>query len=96
MFTGGVGGSVTREDFEKMKPEMVAPLVVFLATDEAYYINGLTFNVGGGDVGIFREREIRSTIHKDGIWTIDELTTMIPKILPSGLTSQTQTQPTQA
>lgn len=92
---GGVGGGVTREELEKLKPEMVAPMVVFLATDEAAYINGRTFLVGGGDIGIFREREVRSSIHKDGTWTVDELLNIIPKSLAKGLVNQAPPQPPQ-
>ena len=78
---------------EKMKPEMVAPMVVFLATDEAGDINGCTFSVTGGDVGIFREREVRSSIHKDGTWTLDELINIIPRSLARGLVNPVAPQP---
>jgi len=93
IFDGGVGGLATREDLEKMKPEMVAPMVVFLATDEAGDINGCTFSVTGGDVGIFREREVRSSIHKDGTWTLDELINIIPRSLARGLVNPVAPQP---
>jgi len=81
IFDGGFGGDTTREDLEKMKPEMVSPMVVYLATDEAANINGRTFSVGGSEIGVFREREVSSSIYKDGIWTLDELISLVPKRL---------------
>ena len=64
---------------------MVAALVVFLATDEAASINGCTFWAGGGDIGIFSRREVRSSIYKDGTWTLEELADIMPKSLAKGL-----------
>ncbi len=81
IFDGGFGGTTTREDLEKMKPEMVSPMVVYLATDEAGDINGRTFSVGGSEIGIFREREVSCSIYKDGTWTLDELIKIVPKSL---------------
>ena len=81
IFDGGFSGTSTREDLERMKPEMVSPMVVYLATDEAANINGRTFSVGGSEIGIFREREVNSSIYKDGTWTLDELINIVPKNL---------------
>jgi len=74
-------GELRFEKLQKMKPEMVAPLVVYLATDEAAYINGRIFWVAGGELGVFRQREISNKIYKDGIWALDELIDIVPKSL---------------
>jgi NAD(P)-dependent dehydrogenase (short-subunit alcohol dehydrogenase family) len=80
-----VGGSITLDDLEEMTPEMIAPLVVYLCTDEAANINGCTFWVGGGRIGIYVEPEVRSWINKDGTWTLDELLKIMPVTLARGL-----------
>jgi len=77
------GISVTPEDVARLLPEAVAPMVVYLASDEAGYINGKTFWVAGNEIGIFREREIVQRINKGSIWTTDELLRSIPeKLVP--------------
>ncbi len=69
------------KEFQKNQPEDVAPLVVFLATNEAATITGKTFRAFSGDIMIFSEPEERKTIHKDGRWTVEELLKIIPAVL---------------
>ena len=88
-----VGGSITLDDLEDMTPEMIAPLVVYLSTDEAANINGCTFWVGGGRIGIYSEPEVRSWINKDGMWTLDELVKIVPVTLARGLVNPYPPQP---
>jgi NAD(P)-dependent dehydrogenase (short-subunit alcohol dehydrogenase family) len=67
-------------------PEFVAPIVVYLATDEAKNITGQLFTAGGGDVGIFA-RPLQGTsvlMRKIGKWTPDELSKAVPQMLPRG------------
>ena len=77
--------SITQEALLKCTPGMIAPLVVYLATDEAANINGCNFWVAGGEIGIFRDREMRNCIYKDDIWTLGELVNIMPKSLAKGL-----------
>ncbi|HIE17809.1 MAG TPA: SDR family oxidoreductase [Dehalococcoidia bacterium] len=86
-------GSVTIDELEKMTPEMIAPLVVYLASDEAANINGCTFWIGGGRIGIYSEPEIRTSIIKDGTWTLEELVDVIPRTLARGLVNPSPPQP---
>jgi NAD(P)-dependent dehydrogenase (short-subunit alcohol dehydrogenase family) len=88
-----VTGSITLDEVEQMTPEMIAPLVVYLATDEAANINGYTFWVGGGRIGIYSEPEVRSSIIKDGIWTVSELIDIMPRTLTRGLVNPASPQP---
>ena len=73
------------EELAKCPPEMVSPLILYLATDEAADINGCNFWVAGAEIGIFRDREVRSSIYKDGTWTLDELVNIIPRSIAKGL-----------
>ena len=66
-------------------PEYVAPMTVFLCTDEAWNINGKIFAVSGGSVSLLQEEVPMRTIGKDGMWTTDELRELVPVRLMSGL-----------
>ena len=66
-------------------PEAVAPLVVFLCTDESANINGRDFIVGGGEINLLADPTNMRAIYKDGIWTVDELCEVVPKSLSAGL-----------
>jgi NAD(P)-dependent dehydrogenase (short-subunit alcohol dehydrogenase family) len=62
-------------------PEMVAPMVCFLATDYAWNINGQIFGVSGGQVSLLNHPLPIRTIFKPGMWTLDELDQMVPRVL---------------
>ena len=75
MFGGGQTGS----------PEFVAPMVVYLATDEAQNITSQFIYASGGDICIY-SRPIQlpgphTFIRKVGKWTVDELSTLIPPLI---------------
>ena len=80
---GGLGLDIGAE-LKKMAPEHIAPLVVYLATDAAANVNGRTFFVGGGEVGLYSEPAIISSIFKDGVWTVKELVDIMPKGITRG------------
>jgi NAD(P)-dependent dehydrogenase (short-subunit alcohol dehydrogenase family) len=69
-------------------PEDVAPMVVYLATDEAQNITGRFFYASSGDIIIFdRPMQIPGPamfIRKPCKWTIDELSEVIPPLLGLG------------
>ncbi len=65
----------------EMTPEHVAPLVVYLASDEAWNINGKIFHVAGGYISLAFEELPRHQITKDGMWTIEELAELVPRFL---------------
>jgi 3-oxoacyl-[acyl-carrier protein] reductase len=60
-------------------PDDVAPLINYLASEEAANINGRVFNVGGPIISLYAEPEISKTLVKyGGRWTLDELRQQIP------------------
>jgi len=79
-------GWVTKEFYEKMinppPPESVAPMIVYLATNEASRINGQVFDIQGSDISINAGTSEKKTIHKKkGFWTLEELIDIVPKQL---------------
>ncbi|HSW59100.1 MAG TPA: SDR family NAD(P)-dependent oxidoreductase [Dehalococcoidales bacterium] len=78
----------TKENIPRVavnRPEDVAALVVYLASEEAGDINGCIFEVWRGHVGIFVEPPpVQQVIRKDGSWTPEELAKTLPQSLTRG------------
>jgi NAD(P)-dependent dehydrogenase (short-subunit alcohol dehydrogenase family) len=84
-------GQTTKEEADYLLnmpgPEHVPPIIVYLATDKAWDINGQVFHAEGGRVGIYSEPiEVKAVYKdiKDGPLTTDELINMVPKLLMQG------------
>ena len=56
----------------------IAPMVTWLASDEASHVNGHVFHVTEGLVTLLNEPEPVKTIQKDGKWTVEELVRVFP------------------
>jgi NAD(P)-dependent dehydrogenase (short-subunit alcohol dehydrogenase family) len=71
---------------EDLKPEDVAPVVVFLASDHAANVNGQFFLCAGGSISLLSQPRAVKTIYKpDAAWTLDELDEIVPLTLAEGL-----------
>ena len=70
---------------ESFKPEDIAPIVVWLASDAAANVNGRNFFVQTGRVSIYSEPVQERMLCKDGAWTIDELFKLMPTTLAQGV-----------
>jgi NAD(P)-dependent dehydrogenase (short-subunit alcohol dehydrogenase family) len=70
---------------ESMKPEDIAPLVVWLCSDDAAHVNGRTFNVRTGKISLYSEPIEEKSLYKDGSFTVDELFNIMPSSLAQGL-----------
>jgi NAD(P)-dependent dehydrogenase (short-subunit alcohol dehydrogenase family) len=79
--------------FDQMKPEGIAPLVVWLASDAAANVNGRTFFVERGRIGLYSEPVLEKQLVKDGGWTIDELFMFIPVTMTKELVNPDPPQP---
>ena len=66
-------------------PEHIAPIVVYLCSEEARNVNGNTFFVSGGEVSLLHEPMPWRTIVKEGTWGIPELARMVPEQLLRGV-----------
>ncbi len=69
------------EEIKGYDPDWVAPMTCYLATDDAWNINGQIFHVYGGTVAVLQHPVPWRTIFKRGMWTLDELSKMVPTIL---------------
>lgn len=83
---GGTDEKVFKDMIDKMvlssKPEHIAPVVVWLATEEAADVNGATFFISGNEIGIYAEPAVTQKITKaEGFWSVDELVKITPKEL---------------
>ena len=63
----------------------VAPMVCYLLSDQAWNINGKMFHVSGGSVSLAWDELPNRTIAKAGMWTTDELRSLVPSSLLAGL-----------
>ncbi len=70
-------------------PEYIAPMVAFLATDDAYYINGQVIHVERGRINTEIFGDDNRFLHKwenEGMFTVDELIESVPNALMSDVT----------
>jgi NAD(P)-dependent dehydrogenase (short-subunit alcohol dehydrogenase family) len=71
-----------KQMLELNRPEDVASLVVYLASEAADNINGCVFDVWHGHVGIYQDPPpVEQVLTKDGRWTPEELAEAMPSTL---------------
>jgi len=70
---------------EKNDPNDIAPLVVWLASDDSANVNGRTFYIQTGLVALYSEPVHEKALVKVGGWTVDELFDFMPSTLAAGL-----------
>jgi NAD(P)-dependent dehydrogenase (short-subunit alcohol dehydrogenase family) len=67
------------------EPDFVAPIVTYLATDEAQGVTGRFIYAAGGDIAIYADPIQLTSAHrfirKMGKWTVDELSDLMPPLL---------------
>ena len=91
-------GFITKDEYEKRLSrlespqynvigggEHIAPMAVYLCTDEAAAINGQIFEVGRGSISVYSEPRQLNAIANDGeIWSLEQLGELVPKELMTG------------
>jgi len=84
-------GLLTKAQYERTLlprgPEYIAPMVVYLCTDEADQISGQVFHVERGAIHTYYFGEEYKWLHKgdDGMFTVDELMEAVPGTLMNGI-----------
>ncbi len=69
------------ERFQRMTPEHVAPLIVYLASDLARDVSKRIFFVGGGRIAEMRMVRTEGVSKESGVWTPQEIAKQIDVIL---------------
>jgi NAD(P)-dependent dehydrogenase (short-subunit alcohol dehydrogenase family) len=72
-------------DIEHLDPDDVAPMVAFLASDEAANVNGQISLCTGKAYALLSQPRPVSTIYKPARWTVDELIATVPGSLMLGV-----------
>ena len=57
------------ECFDFAAPENIAPLVAYLASDDARQISGRIFGVQGGEIDIYKPWQIVKSVSREGRWS---------------------------
>ncbi len=74
----GMGAVPPPQSIADRTPEQVAPMTVWLCTDDAWNVNGKIFHVAGGVVALAHEETPYRQIQREGKWTVEELMTLVP------------------
>jgi NAD(P)-dependent dehydrogenase (short-subunit alcohol dehydrogenase family) len=69
------------EKIQKMGPEHIAPVAVFLASDAAKEVTGQVFGVRGKEIMLFGHMRPAMRVHDDRGWTPERLAEMFPGTL---------------
>ena len=77
---------------EAHKPEDIAPLIVWLASDASAHVNGRNFFVQTGKIALYSEPVQEREMVKQGAFTIDELFDKMPATLTAGLANAWPTE----
>ncbi len=81
------GNTAYADAMGKNNPDDIAPLVVWLASDDSANVNGRNFGVQTGHIAIYTEPVQENAITKDGGFTIDELFEKMPTTVAAGVTN---------
>jgi NAD(P)-dependent dehydrogenase (short-subunit alcohol dehydrogenase family) len=74
------------EAFQRMTPEKIAPLAVYLSSDAASDITGQIFSVRNNEIYLFNQPRPIKTIHRADGWTPEQLVTELKSALAPSFT----------
>jgi len=74
------------EAFQRMTPEKIAPLAVYLCSDTAADITGQIFSVRNNEIYLFNQPRPIQTIHRADGWTPETLAAELKKAFVSSFT----------
>jgi NAD(P)-dependent dehydrogenase (short-subunit alcohol dehydrogenase family) len=78
----GRGQKVGEEDLEQGGPQHVAPIVAWLASEDASGITAEIFHTGNGGIAIMQQPAVIKQYHKkSGVLTLAELDRLVPELL---------------
>jgi NAD(P)-dependent dehydrogenase (short-subunit alcohol dehydrogenase family) len=89
----GEAGVKMLAELEKQVPEEIGPFVAWLCSDEAANINGRTFLVRAGHIGLYSEPEVIASVDTDKPWTVDLVSELVGKKVAANLVNEWPAQP---
>ena len=75
------------EAFQRITPEKIAPLAIYLGSDAAADINGQIFSVRNNEIYLFNQPRPIKTIHRAEGWTPEQLATELKPALAASFTA---------
>ncbi len=81
---GAAGAAAPVSPFTRREPDDVAPMALYLASDDAWDINGQIFLCNGGTVGLMQHPTAERTVFKNGHWEMSELDDAVHNVLLKG------------
>jgi NAD(P)-dependent dehydrogenase (short-subunit alcohol dehydrogenase family) len=84
----GEPGMKMLAELEKQTPEEIGPFVAWLCSDEAANINGRTFMVRAGYIGLYSEPEVIAAVEADKPWTVDLVSQLVRKPVTADLVNE--------
>ena len=85
---GLMGGEVKAGEFDVWGPQNVAPLVTWLASDDAADCHGEVFRVGGGTVFLLKGWHTVGKVRNPGTWEPEKLGAALKAELAKGITAK--------
>ncbi|MGH7961097.1 MAG: SDR family oxidoreductase [Candidatus Binatia bacterium] len=86
--TAGTMGKPVEGEHDFFSPHHVAPLIVWLSSDEAASVHGEVFRVGGGCVWLMKGWHSAATVKKKGDWEPADLGAQLKTELAKGSTKK--------
>ena len=75
------------------RPEPVAALVTYLASDQAGYVNGQVIGVSGGALRLWGRPQVTSSAFTQGDWTVESIAERFQGSIGKGLSNPMPTMP---
>jgi len=86
--TAAMMGEPAEGEFDLFSPRNVAPLIVWLASDDAADVHGEVFRVGGGTVWLMQGWHSVGRVKSQGTWEADGLGRQLKSLLAKGLSKK--------
>jgi NAD(P)-dependent dehydrogenase (short-subunit alcohol dehydrogenase family) len=64
-------------ELDPFSPDNVAPMCVYLGSEQSSWLSGRVFSVGGYNVDLYNNPEVIASVTSDGPWSIDDLAAQI-------------------
>src|SRR5204862_1379494 len=80
-------GGRGEERLRRSRADAIAPLCVFLASEQASYVNGQVFHQRAGELSLYGHMRPVRMVHRNGGWTPETIADVAMPSLANGFTS---------